>query len=94
LRAFGGVPRGSSECRASRVSYGKHVGAQACAIATYRDGIKANPETEAFRENVADVGATLQNAVDSGQQSAQTDAHDFVETLMAIADRLEPPVRP
>ena len=53
------------------------------------------PEPELRDQLVAilrDLGATLQDAVESGQRSARLDAHDLVETLLAIADRLDPPV--
>ena len=40
-----------------------------------------------------DVAAALEREVEEGRRAAQIDAHDLIETLLAIADRLDPPVR-
>jgi hypothetical protein len=36
----------------------------------------------------------IERAVDEGERSAQIDARDLVEALLAVADRLDPPVHP
>ena len=47
-----------------------------------------SPETK-MANAIRDVTATIQNLIESGKRSAKIDAHDLVETLLAIADRLE-----
>ena len=38
------------------------------------------------------VTAAMQTALDQGRRSTRIDAWDLVEALLAIADRLDPPV--
>src|SRR5262249_23157813 len=45
-----------------------------------------NRLVDAMRE----VAAALEREVEGGRRSAQINAHDLIETLLAIADRLEP----
>ncbi len=40
-----------------------------------------------------DVTASVQKAIADGYRSRMIDADDLVEVLLAIADRLDPPVR-
>lgn len=40
-----------------------------------------------------DVAASVQKAIADGDRSRAIDADDLVEVLLAIADRLDPPVR-
>lgn len=47
-----------------------------------------SPETK-IADAIRDVTVTIQNLIDSGKRSAKIDAHDLIETLLAIADRLE-----
>jgi hypothetical protein len=46
-----------------------------------------------FVDALREIGAALERAVERGERAAQIDAHDLVETLLSIADRLDPPVR-
>lgn len=39
---------------------------------------------------IRDVTATIQSLIESGQRSAAIDAHDLVETLLAITERIDP----
>lgn len=41
-----------------------------------------------------EVAVALQTAVDDGHRSRAIDADDLVETLLAVADRLDPPLEP
>lgn len=41
---------------------------------------------------IRDVTAAMQTSLDKGQRSTRIDAWDLVEALLAIADRLDPPV--
>lgn len=41
---------------------------------------------------IRDVTAAMQTALDDGRRSTRIDAWDLVEALLAIADRLDPPV--
>jgi hypothetical protein len=41
---------------------------------------------------IRDVTAAMQTALDEGRRSTRIDAWDLVEALLAIADRLDPPV--
>jgi len=41
---------------------------------------------------IREVTACVQNAINSGKRSRMIDADDLVEVLLAIADRLDPPV--
>ena len=41
---------------------------------------------------IRDVTAAIQSALDEGRRSTHIDAWDLVEALLAIADRLDPPV--
>jgi hypothetical protein len=43
---------------------------------------------------IREVAAAIEREVDEGHRSAQIDAHDLVEALLAVADRLDPPVAP
>ena len=45
-----------------------------------------------FVDALRDVAMSLERAIEQGEHAAQIDAHDLVETLLAIADRLDPPV--
>lgn len=47
------------------------------------------PLVDAIRE----VTAAMQKAIAEGYRSRMIDAEDLVEVLLAIADRLDPPVR-
>jgi len=49
-----------------------------------------NRFVDALREDAT----SIERAVEEGERSAQISAHDFVEALLAIADRLDPPVDP
>jgi hypothetical protein len=42
---------------------------------------------------IRDVTAAVQKAIADGYRSRMIDADDLVEVLLAIADRLDPPVR-
>lgn len=46
------------------------------------------PLADAIRE----VTAAMQRAIDDGYRSRMIDADDLIEVLLAIADRLDPPV--
>jgi hypothetical protein len=43
---------------------------------------------------IREVAAAIEREVEQGHRAAQIDAHDLVEVLLAIADRLDPPVAP
>ena len=49
-------------------------------------------------QNVADafrvVALRLEEALERGRRANRIDANDLLETLLAVADRLDPPVRP
>lgn len=47
-----------------------------------------NTVAEAIRK----ITAAAQNAIDSGERSTAIDAHDVIELLLAIADKLDPVV--
>jgi hypothetical protein len=49
--------------------------------------------TDAIADVVRDVAMSLEKAIDDGHRSRSIDAYDLVETLLAIADRLDPPTR-
>jgi hypothetical protein len=49
-----------------------------------------NQIVDAIRE----VAAVVEREVGEGHRAAQIDAHDLVEILLSIADRLDPPVGP
>jgi hypothetical protein len=49
-----------------------------------------NRFVDAFRE----VAAAMEREVEEGHRAAQIDAHDLIEVLLSIADRLDPPVTP
>jgi hypothetical protein len=60
----------------------------------------ANPEEMTMNENTVlnqfvdalrEVAAAIDRAVEEGERSAQISAHDLVEALLAVADRLDPP---
>lgn len=38
------------------------------------------------------VALRLEQALDAGRRSTRIDAHDLLETLLAVADQLDPPV--
>lgn len=46
-----------------------------------------NKLVDALRE----VAAALERAVEAGERSRQIDADDLIETLLSVADRLDPP---
>ena len=52
--------------------------------------------TTTTEERIADavraVAIKLENAIDQGHRSARIDAHDLLETLLALADELDPPL--
>jgi pyrimidine operon attenuation protein/uracil phosphoribosyltransferase len=54
------------------------------------DPFVINRIVDALRE----VAVALQTAVDEGHRSRAIDADDLAETLLSIADRLDPPVEP
>jgi hypothetical protein len=41
-----------------------------------------------------EVAAAMEREVEEGHRAAQIDAHDLIEVLQAVADRLDPPVAP
>ena len=43
---------------------------------------------------IRDVTASVQTAIVEGYRSRAIDADDLVEVLLAIADRLDPPIEP
>jgi hypothetical protein len=47
-----------------------------------------------FVDAVREVAAAIEREVEEGHRAAQIDAHDVVEILLAVADRLDPPVAP
>jgi hypothetical protein len=49
--------------------------------------------TDAIADVLRDVAMSLEKAIDDGHRSRSIDAYDLVETLLAIADRLDPPTR-
>jgi len=40
------------------------------------------------------VALRLEAEIDRGRRSTRIDAHDLLETLLAIADHLDPPIGP
>jgi hypothetical protein len=52
----------------------------------------------AIRNQIVDairgVAAVIGGEVEEGHRADQIDAHDLVEVLLAVADRLDPPVGP
>ena len=40
------------------------------------------------------VTAAIQRELDSGRRSSHIDAHDLIDVLLAIADKLDPPFVP
>ncbi|WP_437226536.1 hypothetical protein SH661x_004636 [Planctomicrobium sp. SH661] len=52
-----------------------------------------NPKHE-LADAIRDVTASVQKAIDEGYRSRAIDADDLVEVLLAIADRLDPPIEP
>lgn len=52
-----------------------------------------NPNHE-MADAIRDVTASVQKAIDEGYRSRAIDVDDLVEVLLAIADRLDPPVEP
>jgi hypothetical protein len=40
------------------------------------------------------VTATMQHELDSGRRESHFDAHDLVDILLAIADKIDPPFAP
>jgi hypothetical protein len=51
-----------------------------------------NPNLQ-LADVLRDVTASVQKAIGEGYRSRMIDADDLVEVLLAIADRLDPPVR-
>ena len=47
-----------------------------------------------FVDAIREVAAAMEREVEDGHRSAQISAHDLIEILLAIADRLDPPVGP
>ena len=41
---------------------------------------------------IRDVTASMQRAIDEGFRSRHIDADDLIEVLLAIADKLDPPI--
>lgn len=52
-----------------------------------------NPNHE-LADAILDVTASVQKAIDEGYRSRSIDVDDLVEVLLAIADRLDPPIEP
>ncbi|MEQ9588040.1 MAG: hypothetical protein RJS97_08810 [Parvibaculaceae bacterium] len=52
-----------------------------------------NPNHE-LADAIRNVTASVQKAIDEGYRSRAIDADDLVEVLLAIADRLDPPIEP
>ncbi len=52
------------------------------------------PDSTAMPGNPGRFAVALERAVEEGHRPAQIDAHDLIEVLLAIADRLDPPVTP
>jgi hypothetical protein len=52
-----------------------------------------NNSTDAIADVLREVAMSLEKAIDDGHRSRSIDANDLVETLLAIADRLDPPTR-
>lgn len=50
-----------------------------------------NPEQK-IAEAIREVTGKVQNAIKDGYRSRRTDADDLVEVLLAIADRIDPPL--
>lgn len=50
-----------------------------------------NP-THPLADAIREVSIAVQKAIDNGHRSRMIDADDLVEVLLAIADRLDPPV--
>lgn len=50
-----------------------------------------NPH-DPLADAIRDVTAAVQQAIDNGHRSRAIDADDLVEVLLAIADRLDPPL--
>jgi hypothetical protein len=40
------------------------------------------------------VALRLENALEEGHRSTRIDANDLLETLLAVADQLDPPIPP
>jgi hypothetical protein len=51
-----------------------------------------NPELK-IADAIREVAASVQKVITDGYRSRRIDADDLVEVLLAIADRLDPPVR-
>lgn len=49
--------------------------------------------TTQIADAIRDVTAGVQKAIAEGYRSRQIDADDLVEILLAVADKLDPPVR-
>lgn len=49
--------------------------------------------TDSIADGLRDVAMSLEKAIDDGHRSRSIDAYDLVETLLTIADRLDPPTR-
>ncbi len=50
-----------------------------------------NPELK-IADAIREVTVAIQKAIDDGYRSRIIDAEDLVEVLLAVADRLDPPV--
>jgi hypothetical protein len=53
---------------------------------------KHERDSESHGGCAREVANTIEREVEEGHRSAQIDAHDLVEALLAIADRFDPPV--
>ena len=51
-----------------------------------------NTPEQIVADAIRDVTTRVQEAVEHGARSTQIDADDVVEILLAIADRLDPPL--
>ncbi len=47
-----------------------------------------------FVDAIREVAAAVEREIEAGHRAAQIDAHDLVEVLLSVADRLDPPVAP
>jgi chorismate mutase len=49
-------------------------------------------DPQAVADAIREVTARMQDALEGGRRSSRLDAEDLVEVLLAIADRLDPPL--
>ena len=50
-----------------------------------------NPEFK-IADALRVVALRLENALDEGRRSSRIDVHDLLETLLVVADQLDPPI--